>query len=159
MFKWLWTIFSLGAPELLVTMADASFRIRAEMLSRPLALLLGIFWIKMKTPWHDTSPNLKICFAGVIYSVKELDVSLISEAKEGPILEKCVEYITDFNGVSNYSIPVSSWVILLNLDSFPISLLIPFQVFFVSAIIFEESIVIVHFSILNFIINLIFHVL
>ena len=59
----------------------------------------------MKTPWHDTSPNLKICFAGVIYSVKELDVSLISEAKAGPILEKCVEYITDFNGVSNYSIP------------------------------------------------------
>ena len=33
-------------------MGDASFRRRAEMLSRPLALLLGIFWIKLKTCWE-----------------------------------------------------------------------------------------------------------
>ena len=39
-------------------MGDASFERRAEMISRPLALLLGIFWIKLKTSWHDTSANL-----------------------------------------------------------------------------------------------------
>ena len=52
--------------KLLETMGDASFRRRAELLSRPLALLLGIFEMKLNTPWHDTSPNLKICFAGMI---------------------------------------------------------------------------------------------
>ena len=38
-------------------MGDASFRRRAEMLSRPLASLLGIFYIKLKTSWYDTSAN------------------------------------------------------------------------------------------------------
>ena len=41
--------------KLRVTMGDGSFRRRAEMLSRPLALLLGIFLIKLKTSWHYTS--------------------------------------------------------------------------------------------------------
>ena len=47
----------------------------------------------------------------------------------------CVEYGTDFDGVSTYSIPIVQLSYLKNIDSFPISLLIPFHVFFVSAII------------------------
>ena len=50
--------------NLRVTMGDASFRRRAEMLSRPLVLLLGIFLIKLKASWHDTSANLKIFLRG-----------------------------------------------------------------------------------------------
>ena len=42
----------------------------------------------------DISARLKICSVGVIKSVNLLDVSSISEAKEGP----------NFNGVSTYSI-------------------------------------------------------
>ena len=89
------------------------------------------------------------------------DVFLISETKEGPILGKCVLGISLISMGSVLTVsPVSSLVILLNLHSFLIILLIPFQVFFfyVSSITFAESIVIVYFSFLNFIINLILHV-
>ena len=88
------------------------------------------------------------------------DVFLISETKEGPILGKCVLGISLISMGSVLTVsPVSSLVILLNLHSFLIILLIPFQVFFyVSSITFAESIVIVYFNFLNFIINLILHV-
>ena len=89
------------------------------------------------------------------------DVFLISETKEGPILGKCVLGISLISMGSVLTVsPVSSLVILLNLHSFLVILLIPFQVFFfyVSSITFAESIVIVYFSFLNFIINLILHV-
>ena len=47
-------------------MGAASFRRCAEILSRPLALLLGIFSINSKISWLDISVNLKIFSVGVI---------------------------------------------------------------------------------------------
>lgn len=41
-------------------MGTASFSWYAEMLSMPVALLTGIFWINFKTSWHDTSVKVKL---------------------------------------------------------------------------------------------------
>ena len=66
--------------------------------------------------------------------MKLLDVFLISETKAGPILGKCVLGISLISIGSVLTVsPVSSLVILLNLHSFPIILLIPFQVFFMDS--------------------------
>ena len=70
-----------------------------------------------------------------------------------------VEYITDFDGVSTYSIPSVQLSYLSEftfISSYSINSFL--SIFDVSAITFEEGIVIVYFSFLNFISNPILHV-
>ena len=133
-----------------VTIGAAPFNKRAEILSRPLALLLGISWINFSISLYETSVRLKI--------LSVLESSWNSEAKKGPILEKCVFSTLLISLGSVYTLlSVSSLVTLVVLDPLPISLFIPFYwcIFKIPVVFFKKGVVVVRFSILNFIINLI----